>query len=206
MVLTVLCKVLLILILFAPTAFITVHLHDQVRQQTEANDPLAVIRSYLKATYARDYRAAYSYISAADQRVHDEDRYVQGQGEFTGFTARLAGTLANLMAVKLREEISDGARKKINVEYSVPTAEDVSSLVWEWNAGKLNSLSTEEQTLLLDAVAARQRTGNLVGDFLRVDRMVLAVVDNYAHVLHRKARERPRVGCRPGGSARWPGG
>ena len=100
-VLTVLRKTLLVLILFAPTALITVHLQDRRRQPTEANDPLAVIRSYLKATYARDYRAAYRYISAADQRVRAEDSYVQGQGEFTGFTARLAGTLADFMDLNL---------------------------------------------------------------------------------------------------------
>ena len=61
-VLTVLRKALVVLILFAPTALIIVHLHDRGRRQTEANDPLAVIRSYLKATYARDYRVAFSYI------------------------------------------------------------------------------------------------------------------------------------------------
>ena len=160
-ILTVLRKVLLILILFAPTALITVHLHDQVHQQTEANDPLAVIRSYLKATYARDYRAAYSYISAADQRVRDEDSYVQGQGEFTGFTARLAAKLADFMDLNLIDESSEGDRSKIKVEYSVPASEDVSALVWDWNSEKLNSLSTEEQIVLLDTLAARNRSGNL---------------------------------------------
>ena len=157
----VLRKTILVLILLAPMASITVHLHNRAREQTKANAPLAVIRSYLKATYARDYRAAYGYISAADQRVRDENSYVQGQEEYTGFTARLAGTLADLMDLKLTEESSDGARKKIKVEYSVPASEDVSSLVWDWNAEKLNSLPTAEQTLLLDALAARRRTGNL---------------------------------------------
>jgi hypothetical protein len=65
------------------------------------------------------------------------------------------------MDLKLTEEISDGARKTIKVEYSVPATEDVSSLVWDWNAEKLNSLSTGEQTLLLEALAARTRMGNL---------------------------------------------
>ena len=68
-VLTVLRKTLLVSILFAPTALITVHLQDRGRQQTEANDPLAVIRSYLKATYARDYRAAEGDHQADQQRA-----------------------------------------------------------------------------------------------------------------------------------------
>ena len=160
-VLTVLPKTLLLLILFAPTALITVHLQDRRRQPTEANNPLAVIRSYLKATYARDYRAAYRYISAADQRVRAEDSYVQGQGEFTGFTARLAGTLADFMDLNLIDESSEGNRSKIKVEYSVPASEDVSALVWDWNSEKLNSLSIAEQALLLDALAERKRSGKL---------------------------------------------
>lgn len=161
MILTVLRKSLPILILFAPLALVAVHVHDRGRRQTEANDPLAVIRSYLKATYARDYRAAYGYISAADQRVRNASSYAQGQGELTGFTARLARTLADLMDLKLIDQSSDGDRSQIKVEYSVPTPEDVSSLVWEWNSEKLNSLSTEEQIVLLDTLAARNRSGNL---------------------------------------------
>ncbi|HEX6173237.1 MAG TPA: cytochrome c oxidase assembly protein [Candidatus Binatia bacterium] len=161
MVLTVLRKSLVVLILFAPLALIAVHVHERGRRQTEAKDPLAVIRSYLKATYARDYRAAYGYISAADQRVRDASSYAQGQGELTGFTARLARTLADFMDLKLIDESSAGDRLKIKVEYSVPTPEDVSSLVWEWNSEKLNSLSTEEQIVLLDMLAARNRSGNL---------------------------------------------
>ena len=157
--LVVLRKAILVLILLVPMASITVHLHNRGREQTEANAPLAVIRSYLKATYARDYRAAYGYISAADQSVRDENSYVQG--EFTGFTARLAGKLADFMDLNLIDRSSEGDRSKIKVEYSVPAAEDVSSLVWGWNAQKLNSLSPAEQTLLLDELGARNRSGDL---------------------------------------------
>jgi Cytochrome c oxidase assembly protein CtaG/Cox11 len=161
MILTVLRKSLAVLILFAPLVLIAAHVHDRDRRQTEANDRLAVIRSYLKATYARDYRTAYGYISAADQRVRDASSYAQGQGELTGFTAQLAGTLADFMDLKLIDESSEGDRSKNKVEYSVPAPEDVSSLVWEWNSEKLNWLSTEEQIVLLDTLAARNRSGNL---------------------------------------------
>jgi hypothetical protein len=155
-------SLLLVLILVAPIAFATAHIQKRGREQTKTNAPLAVIQSYLKATYARDYRAAYGYLSAADQTVRDEKSYVQAQGEFTGFTAQLAGTLANFMYLKVTEESSHGHRAKIKVDYSVPAPEDVSSLVLDWDSEKLNSLSAAEQTLLLDALAARQRSGNLI--------------------------------------------
>jgi cytochrome c oxidase assembly protein CtaG/Cox11 len=159
--LIVLRKILLVLVLFASTALMTFYLHNRSREQITANAPLAVIQSYLKATYARDYRTAYAHLSRPDRTVRDEKSYVAGQVEYTGFTARLAGMLAGFMDLKLTEESSDGPRTKIKVEYSVPAPEDVSSLVWDWNAEKLNSLSTAEQARLLDAVAARQRIGNL---------------------------------------------
>jgi Cytochrome c oxidase assembly protein CtaG/Cox11 len=155
-------SLLLVLILLAPIALATVHIHKRGREQTKTNAPLAVIQSYLKATYARDYRAAYGYLSAADQTVRDEKSYIQAQGEFTGFTAQLAGTLANFMDLKLTEESAHGDRAKIKVDYSVPAPEDVSSLVLDWDSEKLNSLSAAEQTLLLDALTARQRSGNLI--------------------------------------------
>ena len=159
--LIILRKTLLVFVLLAPLALITIHLHKRSPAQTEANAPLEVIQSYLQATYARDYRAAYALLSKADQSVRDEKSYVEGQVQYTGFTARVAGTLASFMDLKLTEETSAGPRTRIKVEYSVPAPEDVSWLVWNWNAEKLNSLATAEQTLLLDAVAARERTGNL---------------------------------------------
>jgi hypothetical protein len=161
MILTVLRKSLAVLILFAPLVLVAVHVRDRDGRQTEAKDRLAVIRSYLKATYARDYRTAYGYISAADQRVRDASSYAQGQGELTGFTAQLAGTLADFMDLKLIHESSEGERSKNRVEYSVPAPEDVSSLVWEWNSEKLNLLSPEEQNVLLHTLAARNRSDNL---------------------------------------------
>jgi hypothetical protein len=154
-------KTLIVMILCAPMAFITLHLYNRGREQTNVNAPVMVIRSYLKATYVRDYRAAYDSISAADQRVRDKSSYVQGREEFTGFTARIAGTLADFMDLKVIEESSEFDRSKIKVEYSVPASEDVSSLVFGWNSEKLNALSTRDQARLLDALAARKRSGNL---------------------------------------------
>ena len=37
----------------------------------DMRDPMTVIRSYLRATYARDFAAAYRFISAEDRKVRD---------------------------------------------------------------------------------------------------------------------------------------
>ena len=151
---------LFVLIVIAPLALATVYL--QSRDQARRSSPLAVIQSYLRAIYARDYRAAYRFISAADRRVRDETSYVQAQGEFTGFTAQVAGTLADFMDLNVIEQTSQGDRAKIKVAYSVPAPEDVSPLVFNWDSEKLNSLSLAEQKRLLNALVAQKRSGNLI--------------------------------------------
>jgi hypothetical protein len=58
---------------------------EAAEQQANLRDPALVIQSYLRATYARDYIEAYRYISTADQRVKDLNRYAQQRGAFMGF-------------------------------------------------------------------------------------------------------------------------
>jgi hypothetical protein len=41
----------------------------------DAQDPLMVIRSYVRATYARDFVAAYRFISTEDRKVRELNRY-----------------------------------------------------------------------------------------------------------------------------------
>ena len=135
---------------------------DRERDQAQRNAPLQTIQSYLRATYARDYRQAYRFISAADQSFLDETSYVHAQEQFTGFTARLAGRLADFMELKVIEEVSDGDRLKVKVDYSVPSPEDVSSLVFNWDSQKLHSLSPAERKQLLNRLVARKRSGSLV--------------------------------------------
>ncbi len=42
-----------------------------------SQEPALVLQAYLRATYARDFTAAYRYISAEDRRARDLDRYVR---------------------------------------------------------------------------------------------------------------------------------
>lgn len=161
--LTLFCKILFfVCILIAPVAGTVIVLQNRDRDQAQRNAPLQTIQSYLRATYARDYRQAYRFISAADQSFRDENSYVYAQEEFTGFTARVAGTLADFMKLKVIEEVSDGDRAKIKVDYSVPSPEDVSSLVFNWDSHKLHSLSPAEQKRLLNTLVERKRSGRLI--------------------------------------------
>jgi hypothetical protein len=45
-------------------------------------DPILVVRSYLRATYARDFADAYRVISSTDHKVRDLNKYLQHRGPY----------------------------------------------------------------------------------------------------------------------------
>lgn len=131
--------------------------------QKEVKDgALTVVQSFLRATYARDYRAAYRFLSSADQRVRDETGYIQAQGAFSGFTLEVASKLAEFMELSVIDRSGDNQRQMVKVAYSVPSPQDLSPMVFGWDSEKLNSLSPPERKQLLDTLAARKKDGALI--------------------------------------------
>lgn len=61
--------------------------------------PLDIVKAYLKATQAHDFRAAYQYISTIDRKVRDETGYLRSEIDFNGFALELARKLAAEMEV-----------------------------------------------------------------------------------------------------------
>ena len=114
--------------------------------------PLDVVRAYLKATHAHDFRTAYQYISTFDRNVRDENRYLRSEANFSGFALVLAKTLADDMEVWVVEEKLGPFKARYQVGYRVPAADEIASQLFDWNPDKLNALSTNEQRRLLDAV------------------------------------------------------
>ena len=70
-------------------------------------DPTVVLQTYLRATYARDYIDAYRFISSADRKVRDLNRYAQQRGPFAGFTLELARKLSESMEIKFKQRQDD---------------------------------------------------------------------------------------------------
>ena len=60
-----------------------------------------VLGKYVKALYARDFRAAYEQISSADQRLKDVHSYSRERGEFRDFTLEAARAVAQSVNVSL---------------------------------------------------------------------------------------------------------
>lgn len=121
----------------------------------------AVLGRYLQANYARDYSAAYSYISAADRRLKDERTYVRERSAFDGFTLEVARKLAGYMDLTLLERRIDGARAYVMVNIKAPDPEKNASLLHDWDIERLERLSSAERKALLAKIDALRQERKL---------------------------------------------
>lgn len=126
------------------------------------DDPFLVVQAYLKASYARDSSTAYRYISARDQRVWDAQSYVRQYGSFTGFALKLARKLADSMEIWVIDQQIRSDRVHYEVGYQVPTADELSSLLFDWDQGKLNALSQPQQEQLLKTLEKMTKSGTMI--------------------------------------------
>jgi hypothetical protein len=126
------------------------------------NDAFAVVQSYLKASYARDYPTAYRYISSQDQRVWDGKSYARQFGSLSGFALELAQRLADSMEIRVINRQISSDRAHYEVGYQVPTADEVSPLLFDWDQDKLNALSRPQQVQLLEALEKIKKNGKMV--------------------------------------------
>ena len=125
-------------------------------------EPIDVVKAYLKANYARDYQNAYRYISSQDQLVWNEKSYASQSERFTGFALELAQTLAASMEVWVIEKQLSSDRAHYKIGYRVPTADELSALLFDWDPGKLNALSGPEQEQLLETLGKMKKEGKMI--------------------------------------------
>jgi hypothetical protein len=130
-------------------------------QAAQIVDPLPVLQAYLRATYARDYVHAYSFISSLDQRVRGLDPYVRNRGPFAGFALEAATKLSQAIELKLIARHEAGNRLRAIVSYRVPDPKSLSSLLLNWDSQRLNSLTMPERTKIIDSIERLQREGSL---------------------------------------------
>ena len=120
-------------------------------------DPALVIEDYLRATYARDYFDAYRYISAADQRVKDVNRYVQQKGALMGFALEAARKLADFLEIRPTQKQVAPDRIQAVTKIGVPEA----SLLFNLDFRKLNAMSVDERRQLIKSWEKKKRDGSL---------------------------------------------
>ena len=127
----------------------------------DLRDPAQVVRAYLRATYARDFVAAYRLIATEDRKVRDRDRYVRQRGAFSGFILDAAKKLSESVEITPLEQKAAGNRVQLRVRYRVPDSQKIAPVLLYWDPHRLNSLNAAERDHLLAALDRKQRDRSL---------------------------------------------
>jgi hypothetical protein len=126
-----------------------------VRSTTAAadqRDATITLERYIRATYARDYEEAYSYIAAADQRLKDRTSYVRDRGAFTGFTLQIARILASYIELSALETRLDAGEARITIKFKVPDASKLAPMLHDWDNDRLDALPGAERKAMVAAI------------------------------------------------------
>ena len=123
----------------------------------DLSDPAAVIRAYLRALYARDFAAAYRYISLEDQRVRSLPQYLRQRSPFSGFALEIARKVAAAVEVETTVPQAASARVPLTARYRAPDPDKLAPLMRHWSGYQLNSLSAAERGQLLEAIQRKER-------------------------------------------------
>jgi hypothetical protein len=126
-----------------------------------ASSPLRTINTYLKSTYAHDYRKAYRLISARDRLIKTEEFYIREKGPFSGFALTVAEKLAELIEIRPLSSVQDDDKTKVKFNVKLPDANSLSTLVLDWEQDKLNALPDFKQKEILSTIDELRRAGRL---------------------------------------------
>jgi hypothetical protein len=122
---------------------------------------LTILDRYFRATYARDYQKAYSYIAAADQRLKDSRSYVRERGAFTGFTLEIARKLASFAELTPTDKQGINDKVKVKLRIRVPDANQLSELLYSWDSERIEALAAAERKALFESIDSLHTTGKL---------------------------------------------
>lgn len=122
-----------------------------------------VLERYLRASYARDFKGAYSYISAEDRRLKDERSYVRERAAFSGFALETARQLAGYMEASILEHRIAGQRAYVKLNVRVPDPAKLAPLVYDWDDERLERLAPAERKALLSKLETLRRERKLDG-------------------------------------------
>src|SRR5438105_7800076 len=152
-------KVLLIvaalLLVGAPFYFLK---HER---RSPAPEPVQILFRYLKASYARDFKQAYRFISSKDRQLKPEKVYLREQGAFHGFALEAARKLAELITVSPLQLQPEGDHVRVKVMLRLPDASKVAPLLMDWDEDRLNQLSGKERQKILAAIDKLYRNGTM---------------------------------------------
>jgi hypothetical protein len=123
-------------------------------------DPARVIEGYVRAIYARDYIDAYRYISSADQRVRDVNRYAQQRGAFMGSALEITRKLAGFIEIKPIQKQIAPDRIQAVTKLGIPEPSKLSPLLLNLDLRRLNSLEMRDLSQIIESLDQKKRDGS----------------------------------------------
>ncbi|MCI0395750.1 MAG: cytochrome c oxidase assembly protein [Chloroflexi bacterium] len=133
-----------------------------VRQwQLVRTPPDRVALDYARAVYARDYAAAWEYVSAEDRQVKSRQAYLAENTSFTGLKQELAHTLASwIQFTETQIQVEDG-RATVTTRVKVPNGnqQEVSEILRA--AGEEGEPTAAGRPALLDRLEAMYAAGQI---------------------------------------------
>lgn len=129
-----------------------VALFAQPARADDREEIATVLNRYVKALYARDFRAVYEQLSSADRRLKDVHSYSRERGEFRDFTLEAAQALAQSVEVSLLEQRIEQSRAIVKLRAKVPDTAKLNSLLLDWDSERLERLSAAERKTLLKTI------------------------------------------------------
>jgi Cytochrome c oxidase assembly protein CtaG/Cox11 len=147
--------VIAVLLLLLPSAML---LKNEERHTADKQE---VLVAYLRALYARDFKRAYTFISAQDRQLKAQDVYEKEQGAFSGFTAEVAQKLSRWIEAIPLEERTEGDRVHLKLKLTLPDANELAPRLLNWDEEQLNKLPLDEQKKLLGSLDQLKQSGTL---------------------------------------------
>ena len=123
-------------------------------------DPALVIQGYVRSIYARDYLDAYRYISNADQKIRDVNRYAQQRGAFTGSALEIMRKLASFIEIKTIQKQIAPNRIQAVTKLGIPEPNKLSPLLLNLNLRRLNSLDSRDLAQIIESLDKKKRDGS----------------------------------------------
>ena len=108
---------------------------------------LQTLERFLRASYARDAKEAYTFLSKADRAVKTREEYIAENGSYAGFALELSRRLATLIELSDVNISINGRRATVKFAAILPDANhsSLSGIVEGFNADRLERLETDNR-------------------------------------------------------------
>lgn len=108
---------------------------------------LQTLERFLRASYARDAKEAYTFLSKADRAVKTREEYIAENGSYAGFALELSRRLATLIELSDVNISINGGRATVKFAAILPDANhsSLSGIVEGFNSDRLERLETDNR-------------------------------------------------------------